>query len=42
MSPVNWPLEPGALVAILVLVPEISLYAHLKHLNVPDNGIRSL
>ena len=29
----------GARVARLVLVPEISLYAYLKHLGVRDNGI---
>ena len=32
----------GARVAKLVLVPEIFLYAHLKHLGVHDNGIGSL
>ena len=38
MNPVNRPLEKGVRVARLVLVPEISLYAHLKHLGVRDNG----
>ena len=42
MSPVNLPLEPEAPVAKLVLVPKISLYAHLKHLGVRDNGTGSL
>ena len=32
MSAVNRPVEPGARMARLVLVPEIYLYAHLKHL----------
>ena len=41
MSPVNRPLEPRARVARLVLVTEISVYAHLKHLGVRDNGIGS-
>ena len=42
MSPVNGPLEPGDRVVRLVLVPEISLYAHLKHIGVFDNGTGSL
>ena len=41
LSPVNRPLEPGTQVARL-LVPEISPYAHLKHLGVRDNGIGAL
>ena len=41
-SPVNRPLEPGARVARLVLVPEMYPYAHLKHLRVRDNGIGAL
>ena len=39
MNPVNRPLEPGARMARLVLVPEISRYAYLKHLGSCDNGI---
>ena len=39
MSPVNRPLEPGSRVARLVLVPVISLYAHLKHL-IAVSGLR--
>ena len=42
VSPVNRPLEPGARVARFILVPEISLYAHLKHLDVRDDGMGSL
>ena len=42
MNPVNQPLEPGARVARLVLVTEISPDAHLKHLGVRDNGIGAL
>ena len=42
MSPVNWPLEPGARVTRLVLVPEISPHAHLKRLCVRDYGIGAL
>ena len=35
-------MEPGAQVARLVLAPEISLYVHLKHLGVRNNGIGSV
>ena len=42
MSPVDRPLEPGFRVARLVLVPEISRYAHLEHLGVRDGGIGNL
>ena len=42
VSPVNRPLELGARVVRSVIVPEIFLYAHLKHLGVRDNGIGSL
>ena len=38
MSPVSRPLEPGAQVARLFLVHGSSLYAHLKHLGVRNNG----
>ena len=42
MSPVNRPLEPRSRVAKLVLVPEISTHARLKHLGVRDNGTVAL
>ena len=42
MSPVNHLLEPEARVARLVLVPEISRYALLKHLGGRDNDIGTL
>ena len=42
VSPVNRLLELGARAARLVIAPEISLFAHFKHLGVHDNGIGAL
>ena len=42
VNPVNRPLEPGARVVRLVLVPGISPHAHLKHLAVPDDEIGAI
>ena len=39
MSSVNLSLEPGVSGGEIVLVPEISPYAHLKHLDARANGV---